>query len=243
MRVCIAQIKPDKGNIQNNIEIHKKWIQIAVSEKTDLIVFPELSLTGYEPDLAKQLATDQNDARLNEFQEISNLYKISIAIGLPIKAKLGTLIGMVIFEPNRPKQTYSKQKLHSDELVYFIEGKDQLILNIKSTKIAPAICYESVQLSHFENAKNLGADIYLASVAKSQTGIENASVHFSEIASKYTTPILMSNCIGVCDNFQALGQSAIWDSKGVLLEKLGTTTEGILIFDTDTEEVLRKENK
>ena len=69
MKLAVAQTKPEAGNIEKNIEIHKSLIASAVANKVDLIVFPELSLTGYEPSLAKQLATDQNDHRLDVFSE------------------------------------------------------------------------------------------------------------------------------------------------------------------------------
>lgn len=232
MKICIAQTKSEKGNIKRNIENHKEWIKIAISEKADLIVFPELSLTGYEPDLAKELATNQNDERLNDFQKISDLNKIAIAAGLPTKSEFGILISMVIFQPNGTRRTYSKQKLHSDEKPYFIEGKEQIILKIKNSKIAPAICYESLQPEHSKNANKLGADLYLASVAKSQVGIEKAFGHFPKIAFKYSMPTLLCNSIGHCDNFESAGQSSIWDNNGILIGQLDNKSEGILVYDT-----------
>jgi predicted amidohydrolase len=75
MKICIAQIKPIKGNISANIEAHKTFIELALTLNTEAIFFPELSLTGYEPELAKKLATNQNDNRLNIFQEISEKTK------------------------------------------------------------------------------------------------------------------------------------------------------------------------
>lgn len=241
MRICVIQIKPDKGNINRNIKYHKNWIESAVSEKADLIFFPELSLTGYEPELAKELASNKDDSRLNVFQEISDQYEITIGVGLPTNSKSGILISMVIFQPNRSSQTYSKQKLHSDEKTYFVEGNEQIILEINDKKIAPAICYESLQPEHSDNAKRLGANIYLASVAKSQNGIEKAYLHFSKIAKKYAMPVLMSNCIGFCDNFQSNGQSAIWDKEGILKGKLESNKEGMLIFDTENGGVIKIE--
>ena len=83
----------DKSNIAN----HKKWIDIAIFNKADLIIFPELSLTGYEPELARDLATDQNDSRLEEFQRISDKNKITIGTGLPIKSDSGIFISIVFF--------------------------------------------------------------------------------------------------------------------------------------------------
>jgi apolipoprotein N-acyltransferase len=43
---------------------------------------------------------------------------------------------------------------------------EQVIIKTNDTNIAPAICYESLQPIHIENAFKLGADVYLASVAK-----------------------------------------------------------------------------
>lgn len=64
MKICAAQTRPFKGDIQKNIDTHKKLINLAVSNGADLIFFPELSLTGYEPKLSKELATIQADSRL-----------------------------------------------------------------------------------------------------------------------------------------------------------------------------------
>ncbi|WP_149304368.1 carbon-nitrogen hydrolase family protein [Pareuzebyella sediminis] len=241
MRICIAQIKPQQGDIQKNIELHRKWIESAVSEQADFICFPELSLTGYEPTLARQLATDQNDTRLEILQQISQQKNIDIAVGLPIKRASKIYIGMVIFHANRPKETYLKQRLHADELPFFMAGKEQLLLSINDTLIAPAICYESLLFEHAENAKNLGAQMYLASVAKSEKGIKKAYSHFPKVAAKHSLPILMSNCVGACDNFTSAGQSAIWGAEGSLKKSLGTHTEGILIFDTQTSAAFKKE--
>lgn len=241
MKICLAQVKPEKANINTNIENHKKWIHVAISEKVDLIVFPELSLTGYEPKLAKELAIDQNDERLEEFQIISDHNEIVIGVGIPIKSQLGILISMVFFQPNRTRQTYAKQILHSDEKPYFIEGSEQIILTVQNIKIAPAICYESLQPEHTENAKKLGAELYLASVAKSQSGIDKAFEHFPKIALKYSMPTLLCNYIGHCDNFESAGQSAIWDINGKLIGQLDES-EGLLIYDTDLKTTNRAES-
>lgn len=54
MKICGAQTKPVKGDISANIENHKKLIDRAVANRTDIVISPELSLTGYEPELAHQ---------------------------------------------------------------------------------------------------------------------------------------------------------------------------------------------
>jgi predicted amidohydrolase/GNAT superfamily N-acetyltransferase len=241
MKICIAQTKSDKGDVQRNIENHLEFVERAIKLKADLIIFPELSITNYEPDLAKELATNIENDIFSPFQEISSTNEITIGIGIPTKATDGINISMLIFQPNKERVVYSKQMLHSDELPYFVCGKSQTFLTINGIKIAIGICYETLQRKHFLNAKNQGTDIYIASVAKPKGGIEKAYKHFPQIANEFNTPILMSNCVGHCDNFMSVGESAIWNKKGELVEQLDANNQGLLIFDTNTEQTEKEQ--
>ena len=58
MKICIAQTAPIKGNVSANIEAHLNFIELALTLNAEAIFFPELSLTSYEPKLAKELATN-----------------------------------------------------------------------------------------------------------------------------------------------------------------------------------------
>jgi len=240
MKIGIAQTRAFKGDITGNLEKHLRFISLAASLKATSLFFPELSLTGYEPELAEALATNQDDRRLDVIQQSSNNNKITIGLGLPTKENTGNHISMIIFRPDNTRLTYSKQQLHPDEFPFFINGDKQLILNLENKNIAPAICYESLQPSHSDNAHKLGADIYLASVAKPQKGLDKALIHYPAVARKFSMPVLMSNSVGYCDNFESVGFSTIWNKEGVLVEQLDGQNEGILIFDTDTEEVIKK---
>jgi len=142
------------------------------------------------------------------------------------------MISMLIFQPTKEREVYSKQILHSDEGDYFICGNKQTFLTIKGKKIALGICYESLQTEHFTNALKNGADVYIASVAKAEGGIQKAYKHFPKMSKEYKTPILMSNCVGNCDNFLSIGQSAVWNVEGQLMEQLDAENQGILIYDT-----------
>jgi len=241
MKICIAQTKSEKGNIECNIENHLEMIERAIKLKADLIIFPELSITNYEPDLATELVTDIESNIFSPFQEISNKNEITIGIGMPTKATHGINISMLIFQPNEERTVYSKQMLHSDELPYFSCGKYQTFLTINGVKIAIGICYETLQREHFLKAKRQGTDIYIASVAKPKGGMEKAYKHFPQIANEFNTPILISNCVGHCDNFMSVGQSAVWNKKGELIEQLDSNNQGLLIYDTQTEQTEKEQ--
>lgn len=235
MKICAAQINSIPGNIQENIENHKKWINLAASFSADAVFFPELSLTGYEPNLAKKLAVNLDDKRLGVFQRISDSSHISIGIGAPTRHRNGICISMVIFQPKQKRRLYSKQYLHEDEEPYFVSGNKSPLLTIGNQKIAIAICYEISVPAHCKMAYESGATIYLGSVAKFTSGIDKAVEKLSQIADKYSMTVLMANCIGVADGQKCAGKSSVWNDRGILLGQLNDSDEGMLILDTQTQ--------
>jgi len=239
MKIALAQIKPIKGDISANIILHKQWIKLAIKGKADLIIFPELSLTGYEPTLAKKLATTPLAAPFTDFQQLSNQHQLIIGFGVPLKKQTGINISILLFHPNRPRQVYAKKYLHPDELPFFEKGHNAKYL-IADTTIGLAICYELSIPAHINNAHKNGAKMYLASVAKTKKGVQAAGKRLSELAKNYQFPTLMVNSVGYCDNFEAAGQSAVWDAQGNLLEQLTDTEEGLLIYDTASGKIYSK---
>jgi predicted amidohydrolase len=232
MKLCLAQTKPFPGNIEQNIRRHLVFVEEAKKLLADMVVFPELSLTGYEPTLAGELSLSPDDHRLDVFQQISDADNITIGIGAPVNAPDGINIGLLLFQPHQKVERYAKQYLHADEEPFFASGKNTICL--LPGKIAPAICYELSVPAHAENAFQQGAEFYLASVAKSAAGINEAAKRLSQIAQDYAMTVLLVNCIGLNDGVLCVGQSAIWNNGGSLLARLDDGREGLLLFDTVT---------
>jgi len=237
MKIALAQTKPVRGDIQKNIENHVMLIEGAAANGAAVIIFPELSLTGYEPSLAKELAIDETDNRLDIFQQLSNEKQLTIGVGVPTNSANGIHITMVLFQPNKPRQANSKKYLHADEAPFFVPGNNLSGLVINDNPVALAICYEISISEHSENAFKNGAKIYIASVAKTAKGVEKAGVQLSDIAAKYGMMVLMSNCVGMSEDGECFGGSAAWNNKGILLGQLNATGEGLLIIDTGTQRV------
>lgn len=236
MKISLAQIRSQKGDFESNIENHKKFIEIAVIHGADVIVFPELSLTNYEPTLAKELAISINDHKLDIFQYLSDHKKISILLGCPIRLADQVVISTVIFKPQQVREIYSKKYLHPDEEEFFSRGNNGPGLE---PKIALALCYELSVPEHAERAYQYGANIYIASVAKIAQGIENATIRLSEIAKKYSMLTFMSNCVGEFDGCFSGGQSSVWNDKGILLGHLDNENQGLLIFDLKSHQMVK----
>ena len=239
MKICVVQTRPVKGDIQANIAGHKRLIDLAISNQAGTIIFPELSVTGYEPELAHELAMDAYDVRLDDFQQISDNKSVTIGVGVPTRNDRGISISMIVFQPHTKRQIYSKKYLHEDELPFFVQGENTNAL-LGETNVALAICYELSVPQHAEDAVKSGAAIYIASAVKTKSGVEKAMQRLSEIALNYSLIVLLSNCIGISGGYDCDGRTSAWNNKGVLLAQLGEKKEGILIMDTETEEIIQK---
>ena len=237
MRIAIAQIEAIKGDIEKNLKNHLKWIKEAIRNKADMAVFPELSLTGYEPNLAESLATNQDDARLAEIQSLSDTNGITIEVGLPTKDGNDTFVSMIIFQPHKERITYSKQYLYPQEEPIFKAGKNPLVLNFETEVVSPAICYETTNKAHCEFAKRNNATIYIASVLSSINGIDAELKILSEIAKNNNLITFMANYVGKSGGYECAGKSSVWNEKGELIGQLGDKDEGMIIFDTLTKEI------
>jgi predicted amidohydrolase len=236
VKLCAAQSSADTGNLERNVRKHEVLIDVAVSRQANLIFFPELSLTGYEPRLARTLATAADDVRLDVFQQFADTRDTIIGVGLPTRSVGGVLITMVLFRPRAERLSYSKQQLHADEATFFVQGDVQLIFSAGGHTFAPAICYESLQPNHAAGAARAGAEVYLASVAKPQRTVAKAYDHYARMAKRHSMAVLMANSVGPCDDFVSAGQSAAWDRSGELVASMNTESEGLVLFDTTTQQ-------
>jgi predicted amidohydrolase len=233
MRIALAQIKSVSGNLKHNFERHIEAAESALKNKCTLVVFPELSLTNYEPALAKETVS-ASDAFIESFQIFCNNRKINMLVGLPIQLKDGIGIGLTFIQANQTPSTYCKRYLHADELPYFTTGKEEVIWDLEE-RIAPAICYESTLLVHAAEAAKMKASVYLASVAKSATGIAKVQEHYAGISKQHQWWTLLVNMIGPADNFIGAGGSAVWNTQGNKIACLDDW-EALLWVDTKTEE-------
>ena len=238
MRIAVAQIEPIKGDIEENLKNHLKWVEEAVRNKADLIFFPELSLTGYEPTLAAELATTQDDARLNVLQNLSDENNLTIGVGLPTKEGDDLFVSMIIFRPHKARTTYSKQYLFPPEKSVFTAGRNSLVLPFETEVVSPAICYEVTNSAHYELAKRNKATVYIASVLCSVNGLDEELKTLAQIAKNMQLITFMANYVGTSGGWQCAGRSSVWNAQGELIGQLGEKEEGVLLFDTQTKEVL-----
>lgn len=95
MKVALAQINPEAGNVEGNLALHLDTIRRAIQEGARLIVFPELSLTGDAVDEG-DVGLDAQSGALAELAEVSR--EIDIVVGL---------VERVERDPSNPAQRYN----------------------------------------------------------------------------------------------------------------------------------------
>ncbi len=238
MKIAAAQTKPADGNIAANISAHCRMAALAAENGARLIVFPEMSLTGYQRELAAGLSFTMHDPRLGEIKSLAADRRIIIAAGAPVSIDGQLHIGTFILQPDNSTLLYTKQFLHAGEEAFFTPNdKYNPTPELEHHKISFAICADITNPQHAANAHSTGADIYVAGLFYTPGGITEAYQQLSGYASKYGMNVLMANYTGGSYKYEAAGQSAFWNREGKLAAQLIEGTEGLLIVDTENEHI------
>lgn len=79
---CLAQLSPRLGDVAANLELHREAVAGARAQDARIVVFPELSLTGYRlRDLTYELAMRRDDPRLEGIAELTRGNGPDIVVG------------------------------------------------------------------------------------------------------------------------------------------------------------------
>src|SRR6185312_5020539 len=119
IKIAAAQTLPHSQNTEANLRDHCRLAELAAQHSAQLIIFPEMSLTGYQRELAGNMAFSENDGRLDPLKKIAALHNIIIVAGAPIKTDAHLYIGAFIISPGNSLSIYTKQFLHSGEEKFF----------------------------------------------------------------------------------------------------------------------------
>jgi predicted amidohydrolase len=232
VKIAAAQFNPVKANVRLNIKKHLEIIAAAVEEKVDLIIFPELSLTGYEPELASELIFNDSDSRLNELKLMATKHNITIVVGAPGQNHLvKPTIASFVIAPNRTIFHYNKIHLHPTESAFFEPGLTEKIFECKNQLFGLSICADMAFESHAYNNAHSGASVYLSSVLISEAGYSEDAAKLKHYASTHKMLVLMANFIGSTGGWNVTGKNAVWDTDGTLLAQAPTHKEALVLCD------------
>jgi len=236
MILAAAQTKPTRGDIKANLLDHYRLIELAAQHKAQFIVFPELSISGYERENALQLTFEKDDSRLDHLKKLAVENNIIIVAGAPIQIENKLFIGEFIISPDNSVAIYTKQFLHEGEDVVFHPSFNyNPMLSLENQKISFAICADIDHPQHPENAAEKATDIYIASIFFSPNGIPNAYRDLQGYAQKHKMNVLMSNFAIESWGYPAAGQSAFWNKNGELIAQMNDSDSGLLLVENHND--------
>ena len=229
LSVAAAQTISTRGAVAANLEHHCRLAELAAAEGVEVVVFPELSLTGYELDIGPTLAFSAEDERLGPLVDVSNASKVTLVVGAPIRLASGLHIGAFVLEPDRSMKIYTKRYLYSDENAVFVPGNLDPILELGDDLAALAICADTSHPEHAEAAARQGASLYLVGVFFDPEGYPASTDRLAGYAVKHAMAVVMANAGGAATGFAAAGGSAVWSDSGALVARLEGVGAGLVV--------------
>ncbi|WP_417594412.1 carbon-nitrogen hydrolase family protein [Oceanospirillum sp.] len=229
--ISLAQIPVVRGDLKSNLRHHLEMISRSSRHNADVVIFPELSLTGYELDLAARLAFSPEASSFQELSRASVENQIIVIAGCPLSSDCSSkpFIGAVICFPDGSVEFYSKQYLHPGEEQYCLFGPADYFFKVKGHRLALAICADFAEPEHSRRARESGADIYVVSALISGKGFAPDSEILSAIALKHGFAVLLSNHISETGGWETCGNSSVWDSYGERVINSDSADSGLIL--------------
>jgi predicted amidohydrolase len=252
-KAALAQIDCKVGDVHSNLVHHLQTIEKAKQQGAHLIVFPELSLTGYTlRDLAWEVALDPfADKRLDPIKEASK--DISIVLGFVESASNHGIYNSALFLEDGVvrhvhRKIYPPTYGMFEEGRYFSRGDQVAAVDSKLGRIGILVCEDMWHLSLPYLLAYDGAEVILsltASPSRMSPGsgeMANAQVnheHHKSYARLLSTYVLFCNRVGYEDGVNFWGGSCIVTPGGALVRSARFFKEDMIIADVDSLEIQR----
>lgn len=253
MKAAVAQINSVLGNLERNIDHHLEFCDEAIKNKADIIVFPELSLTGYSlKDINYSISLNIAKTRLlDRLKEKSR--EISVICGLAEEDENFAIYNSGIFISDGEIK-FTHRKIYPptyglfEEFRYFSKGRVCKAHETKFGKVGLLVCEDLWHLSLPLTAALDGAQI-IAGIAASPTRLaadsekfrnyEINSEHHRTYARILSLYFIFSNRVGYEDGINFWGGSEIIDPFGNIISAARLFEEDIIYAEINPEEVRR----
>jgi predicted amidohydrolase len=233
------------GDVQTNLDEHTRLARLAAKEGAQVVVFPELSLTGYELALAESLAFSECDSRLSPLLELAASQGTILVVGGPVRVGSLLYIGAFILHPDRTPGLYTKHHLGAfppsascdscngtvppPEATVFQPGNRNPLIRFGDNLAAVAVCADIGRPAHPQQAADRNANTYLASMFVIPSDLEGEVSKLSRYAVQHRMMTALANFGGPTGGLRSAGRSAIWSGAGDLLVQLEGRGSGIAV--------------
>jgi NAD+ synthase (glutamine-hydrolysing) len=247
LRLALAQMNPLVGDIDGNARAISSWIDRAKNVEADVVVFPELALTGYPPEdlLLKPQFIDANLAALNLIVERAR--DIAAIIGF-VDRQDDIFNAAAIAANGKLAGVYRKRYLPNygvfDEFRYFQAGTGSPVFRMADATVGVSIC-EDIWYPDgpfLDQAFNGGAEVL---INISSSPYHAGKRHWRERmlatrAGDSTAIVAYLNLVGGQDELVFDGDSLIFDQNGEIIARGKQFEEDLIVADLDIESVFRR---
>ncbi len=252
LNLGIAQISPTLGNLDRNMEIFRKEVEEAVGRGTDLLVFPELGLTGYFlKDMVPSVAQRLDSKLVREIRRASR--KVSLVVGLVEESPDFFFYNSVLYvEKGEILHVHRKVYLPTygifDEERYLSRGTKIRAFDTRFGRMAMLVCEDAWHPSAVYVASQAGAQILLLPASSPGRGVQKgkklAISDTWESINRVYASLFMQFCVfvnrvGYEDGINFWGGSEVVTPAGKQLLKAPYFKEASLEVKLDLSDVRR----
>jgi NAD+ synthase (glutamine-hydrolysing) len=206
----------------------------------DLIVFPELALTGYPPEdlLLRADLLERSEKGLAAIARA--VHGVDVIIGHPHRRGDRLYNAASVVHNGKIIATYLKQFLPNygvfDEKRYFAPGNKPCVIDIHGVPVGVTICEDVWQAGPVEQSANAGAGVVVNLNGSPYHGnkIEERIENVAQRARAGSVPIIYVNLVGGQDELVFDGESFVVDATGALTQRAVPFEEQLLAVDIDT---------
>jgi omega-amidase len=243
MKIAAAQISCALGDITANLRKLREFATRAKTSGADLVVFPEMSDTGYAMPVIQQHAREWNEGAVPELQRIARELSLGLIAGVSDRAGESIFNAQVFV--TREGETLAKyRKTHLvtaaplDERVCLSPGDKFVACKLDSFSVGLSICYD---LRFPEMCRTLvlthGANLIVNSSAWPFVRMEHLRVLALARAIENESYVILANRVGSDDGVSFCGSSVIVDPYGAILAAASADREE-LIYGEISQEVI-----
>jgi predicted amidohydrolase len=244
---------PHLGDVKKNLELHRELITTAKKDGVELLIFPELSLTGYTlKDLVQDVAVIPDKSPVfTELKEMSR--ELPFVCGFVEDKDSGLMFNSAgYFAGGEVQHIHRKVYLPTygmfEEAKFFAQGKNFLTFPTPFGRVGLLICYDFLHYGASYLLFSGGADLIIAISAAPGRGFpesgedEFATCHMWELMgetiSRFSSVfVFYCNRVGFEEGKAFAGGSFIYNPAGRLLAKAGCTDDILLTQDLNLDEI------
>jgi NAD+ synthase (glutamine-hydrolysing) len=240
LSISLQQSNPIVGDFSYNSALILEAAKNAYSLKQDILVTPELSITGYPPEdlLFRKAFIDASELALKKLTKELAVYKdLYVTVGHPFLTDDGLKNCISILLNGKVVFVYEKQILPNkdvfDEVRYFEPGKNSSTFKIKGVNIAFLICEDIWTPEPSLKAKALGAELIIS--VNASPYYANKQITRQEIVKDRVlsvgVPVIYLNAVGGQDEL-------VFDGNSFAMNRLGQLALSLPQFEPFQDMVL-----